>query len=335
MPASFSWWIAIFLAAHIATALNTTVAKSSCVFNSTHCSCRLIDEPGACLRKSGLDCLVDKCSGNGFTCDCSGTTVCKIKTCNAWVSSTSISTSLLPFRARVPCRLTASSHCLEQDAELKVLMPRPEPTEYRIVQFGKASPLHLFNMSAFVDEGDFISNQYAMHGNWKHSRRLRSRFTTMRMYDSADLKTRMLCAIFNTFGIESDGLGKMSVRTVISGASGQTLTWAACDDVGECRGKSGRILHASHLLASSQSDGWCVKQAEWNGNAISVTFSDVNGMLGVVLQSPAGQDQDYLFSNSAENGMTGTVDSSGLVQGGATPAITFRLSGIEVPATRV
>lgn len=201
-----------------------------------------------------------------------------------------------------------------------------------MVQFGKGAPNTMFNMTAFIDEGGVIAaNSANMHGKWKNAQRLRRRFITMRMYDSETPGPRMLCAIYNTYGVKDDKLGNMKVRTKIYGTSNQRLEWAACDDKGECVGQSGLELAANHGLVSFLSDGWCVKPLESNGNVVTVRFSEVVGMKGVVLQSTAGQDQVFLFSDGKKNGMSGRVDKHGLVNHGEVPDIQFNLRGIEVP----
>lgn len=102
----------------------------------------------------------------------------------------------------------------------------------------------------------------------------------------------------------------------------------ACDDRGEYDGKRGSVLTASHVMQSRLTDGWCVKTLEWNGNVVTVRFSGVNGLRGVVMQSMAGAEEVFRFWG--RNGMAGAVDKDGLVRGATTPEIVFDLKGMKL-----
>lgn len=301
-----------------------------CLFNSTHCSCRHVEDPGNCLRHQvGSYCVVDECSRAGLTCDCSGSKMCERKPCNVWILSEDELLSSLPQGRKVGCRLITSASCLVHDAKVSVPTPQIEEPDFRMVQFGKASDATMFNMSAFVDEDNFISKSYEMHGKWKNANRLTPRHITVRMYETDGEDNLMLCAIYNTYGIADDGLGSMGVSVRITGISGQDLEWVSCDDVGECKGERGNILTGRHLLVSYLADGWCIKPLEWNGNVVSVKFTDVYGMKGIMMQSTAGREE--IFNFGGRHGVTGSVDTNGLVQGGESPDILFNLQGIKVP----
>lgn len=213
---------------------------------------------------------------------------------------------------------------------MAVAPPKEEKQEFRMVQFGSGSPSSMFNMSAFKDEGGVIPGSENMHGKWSSAQRLQQRFITMRLYGQGQ-ENMMLCGIYNTYGVSDDKLGNMKVSATVSGSSGQTLQWAACDDVGECKGKSGNSLKAKHTMVSYLTDGWCVKPVEWNGNVVRVQFSDMEGVRGINFQSTAGVNKEYLFKDGKDNGMTGTVDKNGLVRGGMAPDIQMNLKGIDVP----
>eukprot|EP00177_Eucheuma_denticulatum_P004446 GFKZ01008076.1.p1 GENE.GFKZ01008076.1~~GFKZ01008076.1.p1 ORF type:complete len:479 (-),score=47.46 GFKZ01008076.1:964-2400(-) len=177
----------------------------------------------------------------------------------------------------------------------------------------------------YLDQPSFM---FHMHGKWTYPKRLHRRFINLRMYEEAGIKNKILCGIYNTYGVADDGLGAMRAVVTISGASGQTLEWVACDDRGECDGKRGTVLTASHVMLSWLTDGWCVKPLEWNGNVVKVRFSGVNGLRGVVMQSTAGAEEIFRFGEG--HGMTGSVDKDGLVRGGTTPEIVFDLKGMEL-----
>lgn len=336
--AAFSFLFTTSMAhgASVITPLPAPISKPFCLFNSTHCSCRNVDSPGTCLRDLGHgECLTAQCSSTGFTCDCTGTTVCKISKCKAWVSSAGVPTSSIGLGTIVRCQLGEVQGCLTHVDEKAVASPEPEEPEYRMVQFGKGVPSTMFNMSAFADEDGLIEKTYNMHGKWKNAQRLRQRFITLRLYERAQ-GGMMLCAIYNTYGVEDDQLGNMGVDVLVTGLSGQRLQWVVCDDAGECKpgssiGLGKNSLYGKHKLVSYLSDGWCVKPLESNGNVVSVKLTNINGMRGVVLQSTAGRDTEYLFADGKDNGMTGIVNENGLVGGGTVPEIQFNLLGFKVP----
>lgn len=308
----------------------STDVRSPCLFNSTHCSCRNVEHPGTCLRHlEGPYCTADQCSGKGFTCDCSGTQVCELTVCKVWISTEEGTATSLRQEQNVGCRLVTSTTCLLQIGEIGAAPPKGEEPDFRMVQFGAGSDTTMFNMSAFIDEGNFISKSYEMHGKWKNANRLLRRYITLRMYDLDGEDNHMLCAIYNSYGISDDGLGNMKVKVEIKGKSGQSLEWVACDDIGECKENKGSSLQGEHFLVSYLTDGWCVKPLEWNGNVVSVKFSDVHGMRGVMMQSTAGREETFKFGEGY--GMTGSVDENKLVHGGSTPEILFDLKGMEVP----
>lgn len=178
-----------------------------------------------------------------------------------------------------------------------------------------------------LDVGRFLSPYGDMHGKWDHALRLHSRWITLRMYNEKGADGKVLCGIYNTYGISDDGLGNMKVSVEIN-AVGGTVEFIACDDVGECKGSKGKSLTGRHTLVSSLSDGWCIRPLESNGNAVSVKFSNVDGIKGVMLQSPAGQEKMFKFGEGA--GMLGQMNSNGLVFNGTTPEIMFNLDGIMV-----
>lgn len=301
-----------------------------CLFNSTHCSCRNTEDPGTCLRhQADAYCLVDTCSEAGFTCDCSGTDVCERKSCKVWITNGNKTLSSLSKGQNVGCQLITSANCLVRTGEVNVTRLQVEEADFRMVQFGSASDATMFNMSAFVDEGNFISKSYEMHGKWRNANRLIPRYITLRMYREKKQDGLVLCAIYNTYGIADDGLGSMTVSVTITGVSGQSLEWVSCDDIGECKGEKGNKLTGRHSLVSYLTDGWCIKPLEWNGNAIRVKFTDIDGMRGVMMQSTAGREETFKFGGG--HGVTGSVDRNGLVRGGATPEILFNLKGVKVP----
>lgn len=206
--------------------------------------------------------------------------------------------------------------------------------EFRMVQVGIASNSTMFNMTAFIDKGDFITNKFNMDEMWPNKEYLRRRFINMRLYDSPVYDERMVCAIYNNYNIEDDHLGSMLVLAQISGTAGQLLQWSACDDEGECKGDQSSILRGRHSVGSNSADGWCVKPLEWNGSGIRVKFYFVNGMAGLTLQSSGNtvSDRVFMFKDTIEVGLPGSLNDNGLVMGGAMPDILFNMKGIEVPA---
>lgn len=316
-------------------AQNSVLVRSPCLYNSTHCSCHSIERPGTCLRHlGGNSCLIDKCSSTGLTCDCSGTSICNISSCKTWLPSVNVPTGELHPGEAVSCTMSRSStRCLTKTGETVEAATTQKPKEYRMVQFGVASAYTMFNMTAFLDEGNFIAKTYAMHGKWNHVERLRRRYITLRMYESDGIPGRMLCAVYNRHDYEEDGMGTMRVEVNITGVSGQNLQWAACDDEGECYDKDETTLIGLHGLMSKFADGWCVKPLE--SKTISVRFYMVDGMKGIVLQSSTGSDQEFLFGDENANGMKGSLNMYGLVQNGEVPEILFNLQGIEIPFREV
>lgn len=340
-------------------------ADNLCVFNSTHCSCRMVGIPGTCLRHQGNNhCIVDNCSSDGMVCDCSADQMCKRFACEAWVS-VNTSSPVNHFRrgTRISCVSVQNSLCLTKTGQKSVsenpanVAASPEKQdvpgsseeavtsgysgepavkdgpEFRMVQVGIASNSTMFNMTAFVDKDDLIAHTFDMDEMWQDNEYLRRRFITMRLYDSPVKKERILCAIYNKYGEEDDQLGSMSVFVQISSTAAQPLQWKACDGLGECKGKKGSTLSAYHSLHSSSADGWCVKPVKWNGSGIRVKFYLVNGMAGLALQSTGKtvRDRAFLFRDIVEIGQLGYLNDDGLVVGGAMPDILFNMRGIQVP----
>ena len=235
------------------------------------------------------------------------------------------SASRLTKETSVDCMQKADGTCLS-----KVEMP----ISYKMVQFGTASVNNvagtMFNMSTLPDTDDFIVNRYKMSDKWDNHETLRFRHITMRLYKSSVTGEHMLCAIFHTYGLPSDGLGSMSVSSTVKGVDGQMLQWAACDDKRECSGGPGGELRAQHALSFTHSDGWCVKPLEEDSGAISVKFSDVQGFEGISFQLSDGNEDAYYFMDGTD-GMTGAVDGNALVKDGDVPEILFDLAGIQVP----
>lgn len=81
-----------------------------------------------------------------------------------------------------------------------------------------------------VDQPGF---NYDMHGKWTHPHSLHARYINMRLYEESRSTWMLLCAVYNTYGISNDRLGKMKVKVVITGMDGQTIEWLVCDDKGE------------------------------------------------------------------------------------------------------
>lgn len=235
----------------------------------------------------------------------------------------------------VSCEASELSGICLTKIEASEPKPNNDHREYRMIQFGRASAYSMFNMTAFLDEDNFIQQTYAMHGNWRNVERLRRRFITVRIYKYDGMPGNMLCAIYNKNDYQEDGKGAMHVEVTIKGVSGQILQWAACDDEGECYENSQTMLFGLHGILSEFADGWCVKPLESNGNAISLKFHAIHGMKGIVLQSSAGPDQEFLFGEEGASGMRGTLNKYGLVQSGEIPEILINLQGIGIPFREV
>ena len=306
--------------------------QTSCIFNSTHCSCNDIQFPATCLRNIGSNlCEATACTAK-HTCDCSGTNICSVSSCSGWAPSDSRPMSSLTIGETVSCVEVTVNLCLTK-AEEVTISEVPEPTEYRMVQYGTASLATMFNMTTFPDIGDTIANNFEMHSKWRNPEQLRSRYITVRRY-LLNNGTDLLCGIHGTYGqgITDDGLGLQNARVTVKGVNGQALEWAACDGAGECGVSSnGNDLEGNFEHDAVFSDGWCIKPLEQNGNAISIVIDQINNMKGIVFQSPGGMEKIYHFAIDSALGLTGTVDSNGLVTNGAHPEILFDLSGIAVP----
>lgn len=305
-------------------------SPAPCLYNSTHCSCSVVPEPGPCLQTiSENTCLVGLCKSPGKTCDCSGTTLCRIERCAHNVASDGSLLSALQINSTVACVMSQNLQCLKRVGELPVENLPPQVTEYRQLQFGPPSISHMYNLSAFVDTENVISMNNSMHGIWPSYLRLKNRFIHIRVYENQARNETYLCAIYNAYHLPSDGKRSESLDVQIEGLAGQNLAWAACDDLGECRGGPSSTLTATHSFDDNVTDGWCISPLEYNGNAVRVTFSNVEAMLGIELQS-SGSQYEYLWGEPLQHGMTGTVDSDGLsVAGGASFVVS--LGGIPVP----
>lgn len=267
------------------------------------------------------------CQGGGYSCDCIGESICKIDTCSNWVPKDGTVASRLEKDTTVVCVQKTDGTCLS-----KVYIP----AEHKMVQFGAATVRNvastMFNISLMRDTEDMITTSYKMSDKWDHPESLRYRHINLRMYQATSGEP-FLCAVYNTHGIPSDGLGEMRVTATIKGLAGQDLRWVACDDRKECVGGPASTLRATHSLLFTHSDGWCVMPVSTDGDGISVKFDDVSGFEGVSFQLSDGVDDVYYFQDDADKGMTGTTDANGLVSNGAVPEIIFNLAGIQVPAS--
>lgn len=303
----------------------------TCLFNGTHCACRENKIAGTCLRKEsggageGI-CTVATCNSGGYSCDCLGPNICKMDTCSSWVPKDGSISSHLQKDTKVACVKKTDSTCLTK-VEI--------PVEYKMVQFGSSSLNNaagtMFNMTAMPDTDDFLAKTYGKGDSWDHPETLQHRHITIRLYKSPTSGENMLCAIFNSYGLPNDGLGNYKIKSTVTGLNGQQLRWTFCDDRTECRGGPSSTLVTTHKGMFTHSDGWCVKPVESDSGPINVKFSNVNKIEGITFQLSDGSDESYYFYDGGDFGMTGTVDTNGLVTGGAIPDILFDLGGIRVP----
>eukprot|EP00177_Eucheuma_denticulatum_P004635 GFKZ01008436.1.p1 GENE.GFKZ01008436.1~~GFKZ01008436.1.p1 ORF type:complete len:202 (+),score=22.37 GFKZ01008436.1:929-1534(+) len=201
-----------------------------------------------------------------------------------------------------------------------------------MVQFGAASDASMFNMTAFTDVGDFITTTFDMRNKWPQKTRLEHRWHTVMLYQNAAGTELFVCYIMNTYDAGDDFLGTMRADVTITGIDGQTMFWAACDDINDsCQDPSGNVITSSFGNAGYVTDGFCVKPVDFTGNAFTIQLTEVRSVRGIRFINPAGTVKEFLWSDGATNGMTGSVDGDGLVTLGTTPAITFNLAGLLVP----
>lgn len=247
-----------------------------------------------------------------------------MEVCSTWVPKDGTVASQLVKDTDVGCVQKTDSTCLSR-VEVAA--------EWKMVRFGTGSLRNsegtMFNMSALKDVKDMISGRYSMGDRWDHPETLRFRHITLRVY-VGEGGEHMLCAVFNTYGVPNDGLGRYAVSTTVKGVTGQTMRWVACDDRRECSGGPGNTLSTNHRGVFTHSDGWCVKPLERESGPVSVKFSKVVGMEGISFQLSDGDEQSYYFE-TGDQGMTGVVDDNGLVTDGDIPEILFDLAGIQVP----
>lgn len=187
-------------------------------------------------------------------------------------------------------------------------------------------------MSAFVDTNDFITTNFDMAHVWPNPSYLESRWHTIMLYANDAGDTHFLCHIINTYNDGDDGLGMMEANVTITGVDGQVMEWAACDDaVDSCQLSSGVSISSYFGNTADLTDGYCIKPIDYSGNTVTIQVTDVQRARGIRFVQPSGTVREYLFANGPGNGMTGTVDASGLVSSGYMPAITFNLNGVMVP----
>ncbi|PXF48270.1 hypothetical protein BWQ96_01959 [Gracilariopsis chorda] len=225
--------------------------------------------------------------------------------------------------------MSQNIQCVRRVGEVPVENFPPQPTEYRQLQFGQPSISHMYNLTAFVDTENVITIQSSMHGTWPSYLRLRNRFIHIRLYENQARNETYLCAIYNAYHLPSDGKRSGSVDVQIEGIAGQNLSWVACDDLGECTGGPSSTLSATHSFDDNVTDGWCISPLESNGNSVRVTFSNVEAMFGIEIQSP-GSQFEYLWGEPLQHGMTGIADSNGFSVAG-TASFTINPAGIPVP----
>jgi hypothetical protein len=270
-------------------------------------------------------------------CDCLGKSICKINTCGLWRAIDQSAAAPLAGTTNVACTFENSGKCQE-----KIDMP----VEYKMVQLGSTKRAEqMFNMTWQKDKGDFITNRFAsgrgagMHGVWPDKEKLKPRQLNIHLYQGdADPSSKFVCAIINAYDIPEDGLGIYGVDSEITSLNGEAIRFMQCDDwsggsqSGECLSNSpGTALTAHHRGLAVFSDGWCVGPLHSNGNAISVKFSKISLMRGINFLGSDGAVTEYSFFGSTVAGLTGDIDSNGLVTNGAVPEIIINLAGIEVP----
>lgn len=307
-------------------------SPSPCLYNSTHCACSRIPQPGNCLRTiSDGTCAVEQCKSTGMTCDCSGTSICSIESCSHNVAADGSLSSSLQIGSTVSCELSQNIQCVRLMGAMLAENTQSTPTEFRQLQFGQPSVSHMFNMSTFVDTGNVLRTGNIVHNIWPDEAILTNRFIHIRLYENVARTETYLCAILNGYTSPPDGRRLATLDFEIEGLGGQTLSWVVCDDPQECFGGPSSTLNGRHSVTDYVTDGWCVSPVENNGNAIRVTFSNVEGMLGLELQAP-GFQQTYRWTDPPQYGMAGAVDADGLSVGGSASFIV-NLAGIPVPAS--
>lgn len=331
-------------------------SADDCLFNATHCACSTTGNAGGtCFRhysgpQTGAMCTAETCKAGGHVCDCLGGSLCARSTCGVWRAADT-SAKPEPGSVDIPCIFDSVGKCVEK---LAASLPAPEkknkekpaaPVEYKMVQMGAKSVRSMWNMTFEKDSGDYLTKRFAdgkgksLHGAWPRRDALKARQINMRLYRGDSDPTRMLvCAIINTWGVGNDGLGNYAVESTVTGVDGLTLSFEACDDwsaakgAGECKAPvSGTKLHARHSGIATLSDGWCVGPLDINGDAVSVKFSGVQRLEGINFLGSDGEEEEFTFLESGEDGLTGQVDKNGLVQNGVVPEIIIKPSGIPVP----
>lgn len=73
--------------------------RGACLYNSTHCQCSLEDGNHFCLRpeqalSQQMTCSVEKCTQPRYKCDCLGSSVCGVHSCNSWKQESELSTNI-------------------------------------------------------------------------------------------------------------------------------------------------------------------------------------------------------------------------------------------------
>ncbi|PXF48268.1 hypothetical protein BWQ96_01957 [Gracilariopsis chorda] len=255
--------------------------------------------------------------------------MCSIESCSHNVAADGSLSSSLQIGSTASCVLSQNVQCVRLVGDLFFNNTQSTPAEFRQVQFGQPSVSHMFNLSTFVDTGNQLRIDNSLHDAWPTETRLTNRFIHIRLYENAARNDTYLCAIYNGYTVPPDGRRRGFIDVEIEGLGGQNLSWVACDDSAECTGGPSSTLTAEHTFLDHATDGWCVGPVENNGNAIRVTFSNVEGMLGLELQAP-GFQQTYRWTEPPQYGMAGAVDADGLSVGGSASLIV-NLAGIPVP----
>jgi hypothetical protein len=323
------------------------VLADNCVYTATKCTCATNKGAGTCFHHisgpeaSGL-CTADFCDAGGFVCDCNGKSMCKINPCGSWKPSDLVAPIPPAGTTNVACTFTNGNKCLERigDAPLTA-------REYKMVQLGTPkSPANMFNMTWQTDVDDFLTTTFAdgagtgVNNKWPSKETLKHRQINVRFYqgDSRPDTNKFVCAIINDWE-NDDGLGNYQVDSEIWSLTGDTIQFKQCDDwspanaeagSGECQGPlSATTLYAHHSGLVTNSDGWCAGPLR-SGNVLSIKFSNLEKIEGINFQGSDGAVTEYKFAQSIA-GLTGTVDSDGLVTRGAIPDIFISMDGIEVP----
>lgn len=178
----------------------------------------------------------------------------------------------------------------------------------------------------------------SMHDSWFEKDKLKNRQLQFRLYEApadafngklatSSKTVKYACMVINNYNGPNDGLGNYKTQTTIT-SLGEDIQFLQCDDMSECTTQGlSKTLVASHRGIVTHSDGFCVGPID-EKTGISIKVKGVQLLEGINFLGGDGTENEFGFQEGSGIGMTGKVDTNGLVADGDVPEIFIKPGGI-------